>query len=87
MDALIAVAVDAPGEVGNPRQRPGETVRLRVGVPLAPIMELVDMPASEVGADLALQVRVLLGASFRPTSGRKERTLDEFCVDDVQFIH
>lgn len=30
----------------------------------APIMELVDMPASEAGADLALQVRVLLGAFF-----------------------
>lgn len=72
MDALIAVAVDAPGEVGNPRQRPGETVRLRVGVPLAPIMELVDMPASEAGADLALQVRVLLGALF-PSRGWTKR--------------
>ena len=33
MAALIAFAVDAPGEVGNPRQRPGEAVQLRVGVP------------------------------------------------------
>lgn len=49
-------------------------------------MELVDMPASEAGADLALQVRVLLGAFFRPEIGRKERTLDEFCVDGVRFI-
>lgn len=64
MDALIAFAVDAPGEVGNPRQRPGEAVQLRVSVPLAPIMELVDMAASEAVADLALQVRVLLGAFF-----------------------
>lgn len=32
--------------------------------PIAPIMELVDMPASKAGADLALQVRVLLGAFF-----------------------
>lgn len=48
--------------------------------PLAPIMELVDMPASEAGADWRCRFESCSEHFFRPEVGRRERALDEYFV-------